>query len=99
MVAKGLTVDESKIISIVAPLIALIGPAVAGPLADRFAGSFGGTAKSTSGTYLRVLTAICLILAAIFYSCLAAVPTIVRYFEQYWRLLLIFNCSVGVHHQ
>lgn len=79
MAAKGLSVDESKIISIVAPLIALIGPVVAGPLADRFAGSFGGTAKNTSGTYLRVLTAVCLIFAAIFYSCLAAIPTIVRF--------------------
>lgn len=103
MTAKGLTVDESKIISIIAPLIALIGPAVAGPLADRFAGSFGGSAKSTSGTYLRVFTAICLICAAIFYSCLAAIPTIVRFFFLELNInsavLLIFNCSVEVHRQ
>lgn len=79
MTAKGLTVDESKIVSIVAPCIALIGPAIAGPLADRFAGSFGTPSKNKTGTYLRVFTAVCLILAAVFYSLLVAVPPIVRF--------------------
>lgn len=77
MTAKGLSLEESKIISIVAPCIALIGPAIAGPLADRFDGSFGGSSRSKTGTYLRVFIAVCLILAAVFYSILVAVPPIV----------------------
>lgn len=77
MTDVGLTVDESKIIFVVAPLVALIGPAVAGPLADRFAGSLGGSARTSSGTYLRVFTALCLLLATIFYASLSTVPKVV----------------------
>lgn len=38
MNALGLSRDEAVIVSGVAPLIALIGPLVAAPLADRLAG-------------------------------------------------------------
>lgn len=39
MNALGLSRDEAVIVSGVAPLIALIGPLVAAPLADRLAGN------------------------------------------------------------
>lgn len=77
MTSKGLTYDESWIISTVAPCVALLGPAIAGPLADRLAGGYGGNKRSKTGTYLRVMIAICMILAAIFYSLLMVVPTVV----------------------
>ncbi|XP_017783202.1 PREDICTED: uncharacterized protein LOC108567324 [Nicrophorus vespilloides] len=78
MTLKGLSVEEAKIISIVAPCIALIGPAIAAPLADKLAGGPEGNKRSKTGRYLRVMIAVCFILAAIFYWLLAAVPTIVR---------------------
>lgn len=77
MTSKGLSSDESRIISIVAPCIALIGPAIAGPLADRLAGGFGGSSRSKTGTYLRVMIALCCFISAIFYWLLAIVPAIV----------------------
>lgn len=40
MNALGLSRDEAVIVSGVAPLIALIGPLVAAPLADRLAGKY-----------------------------------------------------------
>lgn len=78
MTAKGLSVDEKKIVSLVAPCIALLGPAVAGPLADKLAGGTGGTPRSKTGKYLRVMIAVCFILSAILYWLLMVVPTIVR---------------------
>ncbi|KAJ8964028.1 hypothetical protein NQ314_005168 [Rhamnusium bicolor] len=78
MNSTGLSKDESIQISIVAPLIALIGPLVAAPLADRLGGGFGGAPRSKTGRYLRVMIAICLILATIFYWLLCAVPRIIR---------------------
>lgn len=78
MTAKGLTLDESKTISIVAPCIALLGPAIAGPLADKLAGgSGGGNQRSKTGRYLRVMIAVCLIMSAILYWMLTLVPVIV----------------------
>lgn len=81
MTSKGLSLEESKIISIVAPCIALLGPAIAGPLADRLAGGFSGNSRSKTGRYLRVMIAICFILSVIFYWLLTAVPTIVSVFD------------------
>ncbi|XP_023310459.1 uncharacterized protein LOC108917887 [Anoplophora glabripennis] len=70
--------DESITVSIVAPLIATIGPLVAAPLADRLAGGFGGAPRSKTGRYLRVMIAVCLVLATIFYWLLLAIPPILR---------------------
>lgn len=80
----GLSKDESVTVSIVAPLIATIGPLVAAPLADRLAGGFGGAPRSKTGRYLRVMIAVCLILATIFYWLLLVVPPVVSIAE--------FNC-------
>lgn len=75
MVATGLNYEESRIISIVAPLISIIGPLTVGILADKLAGKKG----SQTGKYLRVLIAICMLGAAIFYAILLAVPTLQRW--------------------
>lgn len=73
----GLSKDESILVSIIAPIIALIGPLVAAPLADRLAGGFGGAQRSKTGRYLRVMIATCLVLANIFYWLLQLIPPIV----------------------
>lgn len=73
MVAIGLNYEESRIISIVAPLVSIIGPLVVGPLADKLAGKKGSTGK-----YLRVIGAICMLLSVVMYLLLLAVPTLSR---------------------
>lgn len=87
MIATGLNYEESRIVSIVAPLVSLLGPLVAGILADRMAGRKG----STSGRYLRVLIAVAMILAAIFYAILLAVPPCQRWEAR--RPLVSFACD------
>ncbi|XP_044254355.1 uncharacterized protein LOC123004901 [Tribolium madens] len=74
----GLSRDEFTIISIVSPLVAVIGPLVAAPLADRLAGGYGGSPRSKTGRYLRVMISVCLGLAIILYWLLLTVPRIQR---------------------
>ncbi|CAH0560997.1 unnamed protein product [Brassicogethes aeneus] len=74
----GLSKDESVIVSVVAPLIALLGPLVAAPLADRLASGGGGNQRSKTGRYLRVMLSLCFILATIFYWLLMLIPPIIR---------------------
>ncbi|XP_066146488.1 uncharacterized protein SP1173 [Euwallacea fornicatus] len=78
MNALGMSKDEAVIVSGIAPLIALIGPLVAGPLADRLAGGFGGAPRTKTGRYLRVMIAVSFFLAAIFYWLLTLIPPIMR---------------------
>lgn len=73
---KNFTVDESKLITIVAACFALLGPLVVGPLADKLAGGSKGVPRSKNGTYLRVMIAVCLILSIVFYWVLFALPAI-----------------------
>ncbi|CAH1159551.1 unnamed protein product [Phaedon cochleariae] len=74
----GLSKDESILVSIISPLIALLGPLVAAPLADRLASGIGGTPRSKTGRYLRMMIASCLVLATIFYWLLIVIPPIIR---------------------
>lgn len=78
MDSLGLSKDESIIVSVVAPFIAILGPCIACPLADRLAGGFGGASRSKTGRYLRVMIALCMILSTIFYWLLIAIPPIFR---------------------
>lgn len=78
MTVLGLSRDEAVIVSAISPLIALIGPLVAAPLADRLAGGFGGAPRSKTGRYLRVMISLCCILATIFYWLLITIPPIIR---------------------
>lgn len=74
MLHIGLNYNESRIILIVAPLISIIGPLLFAPLADRLASK----KQALSGQYLRVLIATAVLLAAIVYACLLAVPSVSR---------------------
>lgn len=93
MNAVGLSRDEFTIISIVSPLVAVLGPLIAAPLADRLAGGFGGTPRSKTGRYLRVMISICLALATILYWLLLAVPRIVIY--QFFSFQTINNLLIS----
>lgn len=78
MLAVGLTLEEARIVSIVCPLVALLGPLVAGPLADRLGGGGTGPKNNNTGRYLRVMIALTCVLGAVFYLLLMAVPTVIR---------------------
>lgn len=78
MTKLGLSKDEFTTISIVSPLVAVLGPLIVGPVADRLAGGFGGASRSKSGKYLRVMISICLVFATIFYWLLITIPPIVN---------------------
>ncbi|XP_036227990.2 uncharacterized protein SP1173 [Bactrocera oleae] len=84
----GLNFNEYRRISIVAPFVSILGPLIAGPLADRLA------AKNATnfGRILRFLTAIFLILAVIVYACLFAIPEVKR--EEARRPLVSFGCDL-----
>lgn len=83
----GLNFNESRIILIVAPLISIIGPLIAGPLADRLA----ARKQEISGKCLRITIAIIIVLAAIAYSVLLSVPSVSR--SQSRRPLVSFGCD------
>nr|XP_036227990.1 uncharacterized protein LOC106624905 [Bactrocera oleae]XP_036227991.1 uncharacterized protein LOC106624905 [Bactrocera oleae]XP_036227992.1 uncharacterized protein LOC106624905 [Bactrocera oleae] len=84
----GLNFNEYRRISIVAPFVSILGPLIAGPLADRLA------AKNATnfGRILRFLTAIFLILAVIVYAFLFAIPEVKR--EEARRPLVSFGCDL-----
>ncbi|KAF9410041.1 hypothetical protein HW555_010758 [Spodoptera exigua] len=95
MLSVGLDKGEARLISAVAPCIALLGPAVLGPLIDKLSvgrgSTGGGTNPSGSGRLLRVITAACLILSAIFYTLLLAVPYTERHEAR--RPEVLFMCD------
>lgn len=67
----GLTINEAHIVSIVAPLIAALGPLIVCPLADRIGGS--------GGRSMRMLLSVTVLLAALCYALLMCVPTVQRF--------------------
>ncbi|CAG4964486.1 unnamed protein product [Parnassius apollo] len=95
MLAIGLDRAEARLISAVAPCVALLGPAILGPLIDRLSvgrGSTGGSiGQSGSGKLLRIVTAICLILSALFYTLLLVVPYTERHDAR--RPHVLFMCD------
>ncbi|XP_017754261.1 PREDICTED: uncharacterized protein LOC108546590 isoform X2 [Eufriesea mexicana] len=78
MTKKGLSIDQIRMISIISPAVAILGPLVAAPIADKLAGHQGRNDKSSTGRYLRVMIAIVCILSAIFYAFLLLIPTVDR---------------------
>lgn len=78
MLSVGLTLEEARIVSIVCPLVALIGPLIVGPLADKLAGAGSGGPRSNTGRYLRIMIAVTCVLGAVFYLLLMSVPTVIR---------------------
>lgn len=78
MVAAGLTIEEARIVSVVSPIVAMLGPLVAGPIADKLAGRQGSNNRASTGRYLRVMIAVACMLGALFYSLLMAIPHVNR---------------------
>ncbi|XP_072941724.1 uncharacterized protein SP1173 [Epargyreus clarus] len=95
MLSVGVDRGEARLISAVAPCIALLGPAILGPLIDRLSvgrgSTGGGTGPSGSGRLLRFVTAVCLILSAVFYTLLLAVPYTERHEAR--RPNVLFKCD------
>lgn len=89
MALTGLNYKESQIISVVAPLIAILGPLIFAPLADRLAGTNG----SSYGKRLRLLASFCMIVSAILYSILFfVVPPVERHESS--RSQVSFACDL-----
>lgn len=86
--ALGFSFDEYRKITIIASFVSILGPLIAGPLADRLA------AKNPNkfGKALRILTAILLLITAIIYACLFAVPSLRR--GEPRQPLVSFACDV-----
>ncbi|XP_049888125.1 uncharacterized protein LOC126382357 [Pectinophora gossypiella] len=95
MLSVGLDRGEARLISAVAPCIALLGPAILGPLIDKLSvgrgSTGGGNGPSGSGRLLRMVTALCLILSALFYTLLLAVPYTERHTAR--RPQVLFMCD------
>ncbi|XP_034481768.1 uncharacterized protein LOC117787367 [Drosophila innubila] len=86
-ILMGFNFSEYRTISIVAPFVSILGPLIAGPWADRLA------AKNPNGfgRTLRFLTAIFLVLSALIYAILFAVPNVVR--ESALKPNVSFGCD------
>lgn len=69
----GLSDDEIQIISMVSPVVAILGPLVAAPIADKLSNR-----KQSSGRHIRIMIAIGCFLSAILYLALLFVPPINR---------------------
>ncbi|XP_053599751.1 uncharacterized protein SP1173 isoform X2 [Plodia interpunctella] len=95
MLSLGLDRGEARLISAVAPCIALLGPALLGPFIDKLSvgrgSTGGGPTPSGSGRLLRITTAVCLILSALFYTLLLTVPAAERH--QARRPNVLFMCD------
>ncbi|XP_076231800.1 uncharacterized protein LOC143177626 isoform X2 [Calliopsis andreniformis] len=78
MVKMGLSIDQIRMISMISPAVAILGPLIAGPIADKLAGHQGRNDKSSTGRYLRVMIAIACMLSAVFYVFLLIIPTVDR---------------------
>ncbi|XP_053986374.1 uncharacterized protein LOC128880374 isoform X2 [Hylaeus volcanicus] len=76
MMEMGLSMDQIRMISMISPAVAILGPLVAGPIADKLAGHQGRNEKSSTGRYLRIMIAIACVLSAIFYAFLLIIPTV-----------------------
>lgn len=83
----GLNFEEFRLINIIIPVITIIGPLIAGPLADKLAAKN----PATFGRNIRLITAIFLALACIFYGCLLAIPAVHR--EEARRPRVSFSCD------
>ncbi|XP_045763576.1 uncharacterized protein LOC123866204 [Maniola jurtina] len=95
MLSVGLDRGEARLISAIAPAVALLGPAILGPLIDKLSvgrgSTGGGGVPSSSGKLLRVVIACCLILSALFYTLLLAVPYTERHEAR--RPQVLFMCD------
>ncbi|XP_029155210.1 uncharacterized protein LOC114928293 isoform X2 [Nylanderia fulva] len=76
MTKVGLSIENVRFVSMVSPAVAILGPLIAGPIADKLAGCQNNNDKSSTGRYLRVMIAVACIFSALFYSLLLLVPSV-----------------------
>lgn len=88
MRAIGLNDEESRRIQIIAPAVSIIGPLIVCFLADRWIAVKKGPRY---GSYIRVLTAILILLAALFFGLLLLVPKLHRVEQK--RSQVSFACD------
>ncbi|XP_012525865.1 uncharacterized protein LOC105830811 isoform X2 [Monomorium pharaonis] len=93
MMKAGLSIENIRFVSMVSPAIAILGPLIAGPIADKLAGCQSNNDKSSTGRYLRVMIAVACIFSALFYSLLMLVPTVDRALPAGKSPQLKFNCD------
>ena len=88
MTLTGLNYYESQLVTLIAPLVAILGPLIIAPLVDRLAGRAG----ASFGKRLRLLAALCMILSVVLYSVLFfAVPRVER--QESSRSEVSFACD------
>lgn len=78
MTKVGLSIENVRFVSMVSPAVAILGPLIAGPIADKLASHQSKNDKSSTGRYLRVMIAVACIFSALFYSLLVLIPTVDR---------------------
>lgn len=93
MMKVGLSIENVRFVSMVSPAIAILGPLIAGPIADKLACRQSNNDKSSTGRYLRVMIAVACIFSALFYSLLMLVPTVDRALPAGKGPGLKFNCD------
>ncbi|XP_011862279.1 PREDICTED: uncharacterized protein LOC105558936 isoform X2 [Vollenhovia emeryi] len=76
MEKAGLSIENVRFVSMISPAIAILGPLIAGPIADKLAARQSKNDKSSTGRYLRVMIAVACIFSAFFYALLMLVPTV-----------------------
>ncbi|XP_044579842.1 uncharacterized protein LOC123261971 isoform X1 [Cotesia glomerata] len=92
MIAVGLTMEETRLVSIISPVIAILGPIIAAPVADKIAARQGS--KPSNGRYLRIMIALVCFLSAVVYSLLLLVPVVERIeLPREHRPTLRFSCN------
>lgn len=93
MTKVGLSIENVRFVSMVSPAVAILGPLIAGPIADKLASRQNNNDKSSTGRYLRVMIAVACIFSAFFYSLLILVPTMDRMLPAGKGPELKFNCD------
>lgn len=94
MTKVGLSIENVRLVSMISPAVAIVGPLIAGPIADKLASRQSKNDKSSTGRYLRVMIAVACIFSALFYSLLLLVPTVDRALPAAGKGLgLKFNCD------
>uniref|UniRef100_A0A336M7R0 CSON005993 protein n=1 Tax=Culicoides sonorensis TaxID=179676 RepID=A0A336M7R0_CULSO len=88
MNAIGLNHEEALNIQIIAPAVSIIAPLIVCFLADRWIAVKKG---ARYGSYIRILTAILILLAALFYALLLLVPKLTRVEQK--RSQVSFACD------
>lgn len=81
MLAAGLSIDEARLVSVIAPLVATLGPVTAGPLVDYLSGgkkSAKTEVKADNNGCIRTILSMSVLLSAILYSLLLSVPSTIR---------------------